>query len=113
MPPHSRIVLPYHNGKCPDSQASAKLVRLNGGAGNKDARSIEPALACRMLASAIQANDKIHSKAAVAGSKSQPALRFIMNAALQVAQRDHRDGKQECHTDHRRGRGQSYIVVLM
>ena len=114
MPPHSRIVLPYHSGKCPDAQASAKFARLNWGSGNNDVRSlIEPAPASRTLASAIHANGKIHSKAA-AGRQHEPAtLRFIVDAALQVAQRDDRDGEQECHAGYGRGRGQANIVVLM
>src|ERR1700677_4154396 len=113
MPPQSKIVLPYQSGKWPDAQASAKFARLNGGAGSKDARSADPALPCRKLASAIQANGTAHSKAAAQGNSMTRNLSFIMDPALQVAQGNHRQGKQERHADHRRGRRQAGIVILM
>src|SRR3984885_1715609 len=64
MPPHSRIVLRYQRGKWPSLQASAKLARLNGPCGNREAMSATPAEPGRRLATAIHANGVAQSTAA-------------------------------------------------
>src|SRR5580692_977869 len=114
MPPHISTVLRYHSGKWPSVQASEKLLKANGPAGRSEARSIAPAWLGRRLATAIQANGIAHSSAAAHSSSrtSGRASGFIVDASLQGAQRDDRQGEQDGDADYGGGRGEADVVVL-
>src|SRR5579862_9995521 len=112
MPPHSNRVLRYHSGKFPLCQAAAKLPNPNGPAGVSEAMSA--GTPGRKDATAIQANGTAHSAAAAPATidTATRPLAFIVDPALEGAERDNRQGQQRRDADHRGRRSEPIIVIL-
>src|SRR5215470_16221881 len=90
MPPHMASVFRYQSGKSPLFHAMAKLSSPNGPAGVSEAISV--GTPGRNDATAIQANGTTHSKAAALtpSSRTRRHSAFIMDTALERAERDQR-----------------------
>src|SRR3984893_7740103 len=112
MPPHIMSVFRYQSGKLPLCQASAKLRNPNGPAGVSEAMSA--GTPGRSAASAIHANGTIQTSAAAlaAASAMRRHSAFIMDPALEQAERQQRQGQQSRNADHGSRGGEPDIVIL-